>query len=61
MFLHNITVPCQEVIQSDLHYSLNAHSVNIPHGEVLNSQGLQDYTEMNKIKLATISINAVLN
>lgn len=53
LILHIINIPCQEVIQSDLHYSLNAHSVNIPHGEILDSQGLQDYTEResNKIKI----------
>lgn len=36
------------MIKSDLHYSLNAHSINVSHGKVLDSQVLQDNAEKKK-------------
>lgn len=38
------------MVKSDFHDPLNAQSVNIPHGEVLDTQVLQDVAVLNKIK-----------
>ena len=37
-----LSVPRQEMVQSLLHDPLDAQSVDVPHGVVLDPQGLQD-------------------
>lgn len=38
--------PCQEMVKRHFHDPLDAESVNVPHGEVLDAQVLQNVTGM---------------
>lgn len=40
-------LPRQEMVKSHFHDPLDAKSVNVPHGEVLDAQVLQYVTEMS--------------
>lgn len=44
------------MVKSDLHDPLDAKSVNIPHGEVLDAQVLQDLAAMHNNKISFVSV-----
>lgn len=46
--LHIHVIPRQKMVKSHLHDPLDAEPVNVPHGEVLDPQVLQDVAGMVK-------------